>query len=277
MTLQPSNRLDLNLEAIDPQKAGVHPLLAQRFSQASFAAAHLSHSRWIEVLRVKRHVLPATPPGHGGHCHRGSDRQPVFTKRHRRGDNPEVRPRRAFSLPGHRSGFCKTRGPAIFGESGDNSDALIIQVSSSNQEMTLEPEPHRSSTGTPKNMEGSRLPRNASGLLFLVLLARSLMLPCLALELEPRQWSHLPVGANFGGVGFAYTTADIAFDPVLLIEDAEMDLKTWAGKYIRTFGLFEKSARIDLTQAYHQGEWSGLLDGVPASVTRNNPFDAAVM
>lgn len=123
------------------------------------------------------------------------------------------------------------------------------------------------------NMESSRLLRNSSRLLFLGLLARSLMFPCLALELEPRQWSHLPVGTNFGGVGFAYTTADISFDPVLLIEDAEMDLKTWAGKYIRTFEIFEKSARIDLTQAYHQGEWSGLLDGVPASVTRNGWSD----
>lgn len=57
------------------------------------------------------------------------------------------------------------------------------------------------------------------------------------------------MGINFAGIAFAYTRADISFDPVLLIEDAEMDPGTWAGKYIRTFGLLGKSARIDLTQA----------------------------
>jgi len=111
------------------------------------------------------------------------------------------------------------------------------------------------------------------GLIFLGLFAKSLMLPCHALDLEPRQWSHLPVGTNFAGAGYAYTWADISFDPVLRIEDAELELKTLAGKYIRTFDLFEKSARVDLTQAYQDGDWTGYLDGVPASVTRSGWSD----
>jgi hypothetical protein len=109
-----------------------------------------------------------------------------------------------------------------------------------------------------------QLLRNFSRLIFLGLFARSLMLPCLAMEFEPRQWSHLPVGTNFAGIGYAYTEADISFDPVLLLEDVKMELQTWAGKYIRTFELFEKSARIDLTQGYQQGDWTGLLNGSPA-------------
>lgn len=104
----------------------------------------------------------------------------------------------------------------------------------------------------------------------------SLALPCLAMEFEPRQWSHLPVGTNFTGFGYAYTDADISFDPILLIKDAKMALHTWAGKYIRTFELFEKSARIDLTQAYQKGDWTGLLDGVPASVSRSGWSDTFV-
>ncbi|MGD8894222.1 MAG: hypothetical protein PVF94_14420, partial [Desulfobacterales bacterium] len=32
---------------------------------------------------------------------------------------------------------------------------------------------------------------------------------CLAQELEPRRWSHLPTGTNFVGGGYAYTQADI--------------------------------------------------------------------
>jgi hypothetical protein len=100
-----------------------------------------------------------------------------------------------------------------------------------------------------------------------------LTLPCLAMEFEPRQWSHLPVGMNFAGIGYAYTEADISLDPVLQLDDVQLDLHTWAGKYIRTFGLFEKSARIDLIQAYQKGEWTGLHEGIPASVSRSGWSD----
>ncbi len=108
------------------------------------------------------------------------------------------------------------------------------------------------------------------------LLYFGLVLPCFALEPEPRKWSHLPEGTNFGGVGYAYTEADIFIDPALLLEDVKMELHTWLGKYIRTFKLFEKSARIDLTQAYQRGEWTGLLGGVPAETSREGWSDSFV-
>ncbi|MFW9845637.1 MAG: transporter [Candidatus Thorarchaeota archaeon] len=99
---------------------------------------------------------------------------------------------------------------------------------------------------------------------------------CFAQELEPRRWSHLPTGKNFFGVGYVYTKADIFFDPVLRIEDAEMEMHTWAFKYIRTFELLQKSARIDFTQAYQEGRWSGLLNGAPASITRSGLSDSVL-
>jgi hypothetical protein len=97
---------------------------------------------------------------------------------------------------------------------------------------------------------------------------------CFAQELEPRRWSHLPTGKNFVGGGYVYTKADIFFDPVLRIEDAEMEMHTWAFRYIRTFELLQKSARIDFTQAYQEGRWSGLLNGAPASITRSGLTDS---
>jgi hypothetical protein len=97
--------------------------------------------------------------------------------------------------------------------------------------------------------------------------------PCLGEELEPRRWAHLPIDKNFLGGGYAYTEADINFDPVLKIENGKMERHTWAAKYIRTFALFEKSARIDLLQAYQEGRWTGLLEGVPASVKRSGWSD----
>lgn len=97
--------------------------------------------------------------------------------------------------------------------------------------------------------------------------------PCLAEELEPRRWSHLPIDTNFAGTGYAYTEADIGFDPVLRIEDGQMEMHTWAAKYIRTFALFDKTARIGLLQAYREGRWSGLLDGIPKTVNRSGWSD----
>jgi hypothetical protein len=69
----------------------------------------------------------------------------------------------------------------------------------------------------------------------------SVVLACLPLlaglavaqELEPRRWSHLPVGANFVGVGYAYTEADILFEPTLKIEDASSEVHTGAFSYLR--------------------------------------------
>ena len=109
-----------------------------------------------------------------------------------------------------------------------------------------------------------------------VFLVLALPYVCFAQELEPRRWSHLPMGKNFVGVAYVHTKADIFFDPVLRIEDAEMEMHTWAFKYIRTFELLQKSARIDFTQAYQEGRWSGLLNGAPASVKKCGLSDSVL-
>ena len=99
---------------------------------------------------------------------------------------------------------------------------------------------------------------------------------CFAQELEPRRWSHLPTGTNFAGGGSVYTEADISFDPVLRIENVEMEMHTLAVKYIRTFELFQKSARIDFIQGYQEGRWTGLVDGVPRSIKRSGWSDSVL-
>lgn len=107
-----------------------------------------------------------------------------------------------------------------------------------------------------------------------VLVVISMSLPCHAQDLEPRRWSHLPTGTNFAGVGYSYTEADIAFDPVLRIENAKMEMHTCAFKYIRTFELFQKSARVDFIQGFQEGRWTGLVDGVRRSIKRSGLTDS---
>ena len=99
---------------------------------------------------------------------------------------------------------------------------------------------------------------------------------CEAQELERRRWSHLPVGTNVAGAAYSYTRAEIAFDPVLLLDEVEVDLRAAFVKYVRTFELFGKSARVDLTQGYADAKWSGLLNGVPASTSRTGFTDTTL-
>ena len=103
-----------------------------------------------------------------------------------------------------------------------------------------------------------------------------LALPCRGQDIEPRRWSHFPIEGNFAGAGYAYTTGEIGFDPALMLEDVEFDLHTVAVKYIHSFEMLGKSARVDLAQLYQSGNWTGLVNGVPASVDRNGLADTAV-
>lgn len=103
-----------------------------------------------------------------------------------------------------------------------------------------------------------------------------LAVPVSAQDLEPRRWSHLPIGANFIGGAYAYTLGEITLNPVLRIEDGEFDLETAAVKYIHSFEFLGKSARVDLTQPYQSGTWKGLLNGVATSVDRDGWADSFV-
>jgi hypothetical protein len=60
---------------------------------------------------------------------------------------------------------------------------------------------------------------------------------------------------------------------VLRIDEVEMEMDTWAFKYIRTLEVLEKSARIEFAQAFQEGRWTGLVDGVPSSIKRSGFSD----
>ena len=97
-----------------------------------------------------------------------------------------------------------------------------------------------------------------------------------AQDIEPRRWSHIPIGANFAGAAYAYTKGDIYLDPALKLENVQVDLQTIGVKYIRSFELLGKSARVDLYQPYQIGHWSGLLNGVSATADRRGFADGSV-
>ena len=95
----------------------------------------------------------------------------------------------------------------------------------------------------------------------------------LAQELEPRRWTHLPVGTNAAGVGYVFTDGDLKLDPALQIEEAEFQAHTVLASYNRYFGLLDRTARIEVQVPYQQGRWEGLLAGVPTSIRRDGLAD----
>ncbi len=52
-----------------------------------------------------------------------------------------------------------------------------------------------------------------------------------AQDVEPRRWTHLPVGLNVVGAAYIYTDGDIFFDPVLLVDDAGTEQHTAVASY----------------------------------------------
>ena len=90
----------------------------------------------------------------------------------------------------------------------------------------------------------------------------------LAQDLEPRRWTPLPSGLNVIGVGYARTQGDVFFDPVLQVEDAEVDGHTVVLSYVRSFEVGRKMARFDMLLPWQNMRWTGLLDGVPATASR---------
>jgi hypothetical protein len=106
----------------------------------------------------------------------------------------------------------------------------------------------------------------------------SFFLPCFsaAQELEPRRWTHLPVGANFAGVGYAYTDGNIFLDPAVLIEGAKANVNSSAFAYIRSLDILGKTGRVELMAPYSVGRWEGVVNGEFASVRRNGFGDPRV-
>ena len=112
----------------------------------------------------------------------------------------------------------------------------------------------------------SDLQMTSSSRIFLFGITCLLILPWLlpytyAQQLEPRRWSQLPIGAQYISFAYLYTDGDIFLDPVLRIEDAKMELNTFNARYLYSFDLAGRSARIEADLPYVNGSWQGLVDG----------------
>lgn len=88
-----------------------------------------------------------------------------------------------------------------------------------------------------------------------------------AQDLEPRRWTHLPVGSTVAGAAYAFTQGDVFFDPLLEISDGSLESHVVAASVVHVFDLLGATGRLDVIAPWQHAHWEGLLSGAPASRT----------
>jgi hypothetical protein len=107
-------------------------------------------------------------------------------------------------------------------------------------------------------------PHPISGALLAALALVALARGASAQDLEPRRWTHMPTGMNVAGVTYGYTEGDLAFDPVLEIENATVEVHSIVATYSHAFAMLGKTGRVDVIVPYQRARWAGELSGAPA-------------
>ncbi len=85
--------------------------------------------------------------------------------------------------------------------------------------------------------------------------------PGSAQELEPRAYRTLPTGLNAAVFAYAFSSGNVVSEPSTPIEDLEAEAHTVILGYLRSFGLFGRSASMTLTAPYVYMSASATLDG----------------
>ena len=100
-----------------------------------------------------------------------------------------------------------------------------------------------------------------NGRIVCITLLASLCSPGVAQELAPRAYWPTPNGTNVLIVTYQKTTGDIVTDPSLPLTGVDSDIDYLQLSYQRTFSLAGRTAAMQLSVPYSQGETEGLLEG----------------
>jgi hypothetical protein len=94
-----------------------------------------------------------------------------------------------------------------------------------------------------------------------------------AQELEPRSYRTLPTGLNFLVLGYSLSSGNVLLDPTSPVEDLELDLHVTQLGYLRSFGLFGRSASVSVVLPYGYFTGSATVDGEPVTGERDGAAD----
>jgi hypothetical protein len=108
------------------------------------------------------------------------------------------------------------------------------------------------------------------------------LIPCLiatltrAQDLAPRAYIITPTGSNAVTVAHSWNQGDITFDPSVPIEDAKGEFQTSVLSYYHSYTFLGRSSNIVLSVPYATGTFSGVVNGVEASVNPSGLADARI-
>lgn len=82
-------------------------------------------------------------------------------------------------------------------------------------------------------------------------------------ELEPRAYSNTPTGLNFLLAGYGYTEGNVAFEPSVPIDNADLRTNSATLAWARSFGVRGRSAKVDVILPYTWLSGTALFQGEP--------------
>ena len=89
-----------------------------------------------------------------------------------------------------------------------------------------------------------------------------------AQELEPRAYRTMPTGLNAAAFIYIFSSGNIVTEPSTPIEDLEAEAHTVVLAYVRSFGLFGRSANLMLSMPYVYMSGSATLGGSSVEADR---------
>ena len=95
-------------------------------------------------------------------------------------------------------------------------------------------------------------------------------------DLEPRAYANVPKGINVLAVGYGYNKGNVLSDPSLPIKDFKINTQIVAVNYIRSFGLANKLARVQVTLPMADMQGRLLLNGEEVTGSRTGLADMRI-
>ena len=106
-------------------------------------------------------------------------------------------------------------------------------------------------------------------ILLISFLISGISLQLLAQDLEPRFLSSIPTGTNVVFASYGYSKGNILLDNSAPIEDLNATLNNAIFAYAHGFKLFNKLTKFDVVAPYSFAEFTGALNQIDTSTTRN--------
>ena len=97
-----------------------------------------------------------------------------------------------------------------------------------------------------------------------------------AQQLEPRAYSLSPVGTNFLGAAYFYSSGGAVLDPSVPVENLQARVDTVAPFYGRTFGLFGRLANVSIAVPFAYAIIQGDVQDEHKTVDRTGFGDPAI-